>query len=321
MTLGLLLVRKGHVVRMWEKNPERQDLLLSTRTVPDLPESVKIPSELSLYGDVARAVIDAEAIVLALPTQALRDSLALLARQARPELKTLLVSVMKGIEIGTRKRVSEVIREFLPRNPLAVLTGPGIPFDVARGDPTSLVVAATEPGKAQLVRDNFSTDNLRIYSSEDLTGLELGGALKNVMAIAAGIIDGMGLGLNAKSALLTRGLYEVSRLGIALNANPLTFAGLSGIGDLIVTAFSPLSRNHQFGMAIAQGRSVNETIAALSGVAEGYYTCKAAYELANRLNIELPITSELHRILYESEHPRDSIRRLLSRSLKSETWG
>ena len=318
MTLALLLDRKGHKVKMWEKNEARLQRLVATRVVPDLPETSRVPDSLTISGQLPEVVAGAEIEILALPTQALRENLDLLrgALSGGP----IVLSVMKGIEIGTRKRVTEIIREYLPRVRIAALTGPGIPYDVAAGDPTSLVVAAPVETDAQVIRDAFAAENLRIYSSNDLVGAELGGALKNVMAIAAGISDGIGLGINAKSALITRGLYEMTRLGICLGANPMTFAGLSGIGDLIVTAFSPKSRNHQFGMAIAQGKTIVETIASLSGVAEGYYTCQAAYELANRYNIELPITTELHRILYDSERPQDSIKRLLSRSLKSESW-
>lgn len=316
--LALLLDRRGHQVRMWEFNPERLAALKATRQVPDLPDNARLPDSILLTDRIAEATDSAGCVVLALPTQTLRQNLARL-----PEVMTgspILLSVMKGIEIGTRLRVSEIIRKVLPRARIAVLTGPGIPWDVAAGDPTSLLVAAPNESDAQLVRDNFSGENLRLYSTIDLVGAELGGALKNVMAIAAGIVDGMRLGINAKSAMLTRGLYEITRLGIAQGANPMTFAGLSGIGDLIVTGFSPRSRNYRFGVAIAEGKSVETAIAALSGVAEGYYTCQAAYELAAAACVELPITNELHRILYESTSPKDSIKRLLSRSLKSETW-
>jgi glycerol-3-phosphate dehydrogenase (NAD(P)+) len=318
MALGMLLDRKGRKVTMWEKNPERLARLRTDRTVPDLPPTALIPDSVILTDSIADAVRDADAVVLALPTQALRENLGLL--RGKLTSNPIVVSVMKGIEISTRKRVSEIIKEFLPRTRIAVLTGPGIPYDVAKGDPTSLVVASAVEDVSQTIRDSFSAENLRIYSSSDLVGAELGGALKNVTIIAAGIADGIGLGLNAKSALLTRGLYEITRLGVCLGANPMTFAGLSGVGDLIVTAFSPRSRNHQFGLAIAQGRTADEAAASLSGVAEGYYTCRAAYDLANRFNVELPITAELHSILYESRSPRESIRKLISRSLKSELW-
>lgn len=316
--LALLLSRRGHQVRMWEFSAERLAALQSTRVAPDLPDSARLPDTVVLTDRLPDALAAAGAVVLALPTQTLRANLDCLADVLTGN--PIIVSVMKGIEIGTRLRVSEIILRALPKARIAVLTGPGIPYDVAAGDPTSLVVAAPSESDAQLIRDNFSGDNLRLYSTTDLVGAELGGALKNVMAIAAGIVDGIGLGINAKAAMLTRGLYEITRLGIAQGANPMTFAGLSGIGDLIVTGFSPRSRNYRFGVAIAEGKSVAEAIAALSGVAEGYYTCQAAYELAAHARVELPITTELHRILYESAQPKDSIKRLLSRSLKSETW-
>jgi glycerol-3-phosphate dehydrogenase (NAD(P)+) len=254
MALALLLERRGHVIRLWEKDPERRNRLAANRIVPDLPETARIPDSLLPSGDLADVVKDAEVIVLALPTQALRENL----RRLRDALtgQPIILSVMKGIEIGTRKRISEIIREFLPRLPIAVLTGPGIPYDTVAGDPTSLVVAASAETTAQIIRDNFSVANLRVYSSNDLVGVELGGALKNVMAVAAGMIDALGLGLNAKSALITRGLYEIIRLGVSAGANPMTFTGLAGVGDLIVTAFSPRSRNYRLGQAIGLGQSV-----------------------------------------------------------------
>ena len=318
MTLAILLADKGIRVRMWEKSDTRRESLLRTRTVPDLPESVRIPESVAISPNLAEVLSGAEIVVLAVPAQALRECLSNL--KSLLTRKPIVVSVMKGIELGTRKRVSQIIEEALPRTRIAVLTGPGIPYEVARGDPTSLVAAARTEEIAVVIRDSFSTANLRIYSSGDVVGAELGGALKNVIAIAAGIADGIGLGINAKSALLTRGLYEIMRLGTCLGANPMTLAGLSGMGDLIVTAFSPRSRNHQFGLAIARGESVEATIASLSGVAEGYYTCRGACELANRFQVDLPVITETYHILYESERPQDSIRRLLSRTLKAEVW-
>ncbi|MEO0107582.1 MAG: NAD(P)H-dependent glycerol-3-phosphate dehydrogenase [candidate division WOR-3 bacterium] len=317
--LAILLVRKGHDVRLWEADAERLSRLLESRRLPDLPSDCLIPETVLVTGELDRAIQDARIIVLALPTQALRSNLPQVARLSKKEM--LILSVMKGLEIGTKKRVSQIVAEFLPRNRVAILTGPGIPHDVARGDPTSLVIAAEQEAVATLVRDEFSVDNLRLYSSTDVVGAEMGGACKNVIAIAAGIADGIGLGINAKAALLTRGLYEIMRLATCVGANPMTLAGLSGMGDLVVTAFSPHSRNYQLGIAVAQGQEVAQTLAGLSGVAEGYYTCRAVLELANRFNVDLPLTHETHRILYQSVRPGESIRRLLNRTLKSEHWG
>ncbi len=318
LALGIRLAANGHDISLWEFNPANIDRLTSTRRHPDLPESVSVPAEVLVTKDLARVVATAQVIVFAVPS----DSLAGVVRQVKdlspgPQA---LVTVTKGIEPKTLKRLSVTISGAMPELPVVVLAGPGIPYDVALGDPTSLVAASTNDTAAAAVRDAFTGGSLRVYSHGDVVGVELGAALKNVIAIAAGVADGIGLGINAKAALLTRGLAEISRLGLAFNANPLTFAGLSGMGDLIVTAFSDHSRNHTLGVAIGRGAKTTIALASLAGVAEGATTVRSARALAGAQRVEMPITEEVYRMLYEDLSPRDSMARLLRRSPRQEIW-
>ena len=318
LALSIRLAEKGLDVALWEFNQANLDRLQSTRRHPDLPASLTMPPTLSVTGDLAGAASAARLVVFAVPSDGLTDSARLLkALNVRPEA---LVTVTKGIEPRTLKRLSVTINEIFPTLPAVVLAGPGIPYDVALGDPTSLVAASTSEAAAALVRDQLTGGSLRVYSHGDVVGVELGAALKNVIAIAAGIGDGIGLGINAKAALLTRGLAEITRLGLAYNANPLTFAGLSGMGDLVVTAFSDHSRNHALGVAIGRGESPAAALARLSGVAEGATTARSARALAGSQRIEMPITEEVCRILYEGASPRDSLARLLRRNPRQEIW-
>ena len=318
LALGIKLAEKGLSVLLWEFSQANLDRLRSTGHHPDLPESVTIPETMSVMDNLGSVVASAELVVFAVPS----DTLAGVVRQVKalnPKPQAL-VTVTKGIEPKSLKRLSVTITEALLALPVVVLAGPGIPYDVALGDPTSLVAASANGTAATLVRDSFTGGNLRVYSHGDVVGVELGAALKNVIAIAAGVADGIGLGINAKAALLTRGLAEMTRLGLAFNANPLTFAGLSGMGDLIVTAFSDHSRNHALGVAIGRGEPAAEALSKLSGVAEGAITVRSARTLAGNQRVEMPITEEVYRMLYEDVSPRDSMARLLRRSPRQEIW-
>jgi glycerol-3-phosphate dehydrogenase (NAD(P)+) len=318
LALGVRLAANGHEVSLWEFNATNLERLTSTRNHPDLPESVSVPVSVAVTNDLGRAITCAQLIVFAVPSV----TLAGVVRQVkdlnpRPQA---IVTVTKGIEPKTLKRLSVTISDALPSQPVVVLAGPGIPYDVALGDPTSLVAASASDTAAALVRDTFTDGNLRVYSHGDVVGVELGAALKNVIAIAAGVADGIGLGINAKAALLTRGLAEITRLGLAFNANPMTFAGLSGMGDLIVTAFSDHSRNHKLGESIGRGEKTTTAIASLAGVAEGATTVRSARTLAGSQRVEMPITEEVYRMLYEGVSPNDSMTRLLRRSPRQEIW-
>jgi glycerol-3-phosphate dehydrogenase (NAD(P)+) len=315
LALGIRLAANGHDISMWEFSRENLARLNSTRRHPDLPEDVVT---VSVTNDLSDAVANAQVIVFAVPSDTLADAV-LQVKSLNPKPR-VLVTVTKGIEPKTLRRLSVTIQEELSALPVVVLAGPGIPYDVALGDPTSLVAASTDEAAAALVRDTFTGGNLRVYSHADVVGVELGAALKNVVAIAAGVADGIGLRINAKAALLTRGLAEITRLGLAFNANPLTFAGLSGMGDLIVTAFSDHSRNHALGMAVGRGEATATALSGLAGVAEGAITVRSARALAGNQRVEMPITEEVYRMLYEGVSPRDSMARLLRRSPRQEIW-
>ena len=318
LALGIRLAANGHEVSLWEFNRANLERLASTRRHPDLPEDVTVPTTVSVTSNLGGAVAAAQVVVFAVPSETLADVVRQVrALNPRPQM---LVTVTKGIEPKSLKRLSVTISGVLPALPVVVLAGPGIPYDVALGDPTSLVAASATETAAATVRDAFTGGNLRVYSHGDVVGVELGAALKNVIAIAAGVADGIGLRINAKAALLTRGLAEITRLGLAFNANPLTFAGLSGMGDLIVTAFSDHSRNHALGVAVGRGEPAAQALSGLSGVAEGAVTVRSARALAGAQRVEMPITEEVYRMLYEGISPRDSMARLLRRSPRQEIW-
>lgn len=319
ISLALILDRKGLAVKMWEYNSERARALNKTRRIPELPEKITIPKQITITNNLAEVVADAEILIFVVPSQTLREAVAVVF-DTKQDVSTIFVSAVKGIDQKNLRRMSEVIREKFTKAKPVVLAGPGIPYDVIAGSPTSLVAASEDAKAGTLVQEVFSFENLRVYFHPDVIGVELGGAFKNVIAIAAGICDGLGLGINAKAALLTRGLAEISRLGIAMNANPLTFAGLSGMGDLIVTAFSTHSRNWQVGNGLAQGKKIAEIMAGLPGIAEGVETAKAALGLANKFHVELPLTEEINKILFENSKPEESLGRLFKRRLKFEIW-
>jgi glycerol-3-phosphate dehydrogenase (NAD(P)+) len=236
---------------------------------------------------------------------------------------TLLVSASKGIEIASHKRMTEILAEELPaaQKRIATLSGPNLSREVADGKPTAAVVASSEMEVAIRVRTLLTTSTFRVYSSKDVVGVELGGALKNIIAICAGITEGLGYGENAKAAIATRGLAEISRLGIAAGANPLTFLGLAGIGDLIATCSSPLSRNHQLGRRLAGGEKLSDILQSTRSVTEGVSTTKAALELATRYNVEMPITKQLSLVLFEGLHPHKAVQELMMRDPKGELEG
>lgn len=320
LALALKLTERKFTMALYDTNPKAVERLLSTRRHPDLPENAQIPDKVIVANEINPVLSQAEMVVFALPSTALAEAAEAVNEVIREFGVRVLVSASKGIDPKSKRRLSVVLKSIFPFLPVVVLAGPAMPYDVAQGDPTSLVAVSEDENAAQFVRETFTTTNLRVYSHTDVVGTELASAFKNVLAIAAGIADGLGLKLNAKSALLTRGLAEITRLGLAFNANPLTFAGLAGMGDLIVTAFSPHSRNHQLGVAIGKGATLTEAQTSLTGVAEGVSAAKTGRELAQKLQVEMPITEEVYRILYEGAKPQESIERLLKRPLKKEFY-
>jgi glycerol-3-phosphate dehydrogenase (NAD(P)+) len=230
------------------------------------------------------------------------------------------VSATKGIETDTLDFMHEVLAECLPERPLAVLSGPSFAREVYDGEPTAVVAASEDLRHAETAQDVFATPRFRIYTNTDVIGAELGGSLKNVIAIAAGVLEGLGMGHNPRAALITRGLAEITRLGEALGADPHTFAGLAGMGDLVLTAFGPQSRNHSLGVALGQGESLEEYVTRRRTVAEGVNTARAAVRLAERIGVELPISTKVAEILFEGKPPREAVAELMRRHLKAERW-
>lgn len=319
LALAAHLGRHGHHVRLYEPSPSLLARTLNTRSHPDLPISWHLPPELVISPDPAEVLHESELIVFATPSSEL-GAAAQAVVSLLPACTRTVVSVTKGIDPQTLRRTSNRLQELFSKRPTVILAGPAIPYDFAAGDPTSLVAASDDVSAAELVRTIFTAGHLRVYSHNDVAGTELGAAFKNVIALAAGIATAIGLRINAKAALLTRGLTEITRLGLALNCNPLTFAGLSGMGDLIVTAFSEHSRNYQLGLAVGHGVPPAKAMSDLNGVAEGFTTAKAGFELGRRLGVELPITEQVFRILHEGAQPTESLGQLLRRPPKKELW-
>lgn len=320
-TLALLLAQKGIATTLWEHRPERAAEMRRARENTLFLPGFRFPDGLDVTANVAEAVQGKDMLLLVTPSQRMRENVRLIAPYVGAE--TLLVSASKGIEVDTLKRMTEVIAEGIPeaRNRIAALSGPNISREVAEGKPTAAVVAASEQDVAVRVRTLLSSSRFRVYTSTDVVGVELGGALKNIIAIGAGFNEGMGFGENAKAAFITRGVAEIARLGIAAGAHPLTFTGLAGIGDLIATCASPLSRNQQLGRRLASGEKLEEILASTHTVAEGISTTKAALQLAARHNVELPITEQLSHVLFDGLDPRKAVPELMMRDPKDEMEG
>jgi glycerol-3-phosphate dehydrogenase (NAD(P)+) len=325
-SLSIVLGRKGtHRVRLWAHEKEVRDSI-SSRRVNELflPEHA-VPERVSVTGSFDEAIHDAEIVVSVMPSQHCRG----LFQKMRPFLKPgmLFVSATKGLEEGTLLRMTEVIAVvvgsdggFPPR--IGALSGPTFAKEVARGDPTAITIASRDTGLAETVQREFGDPRFRVYTNTDVAGVELGGALKNIIAIAAGVCDGLGLGHNSIAALITRGLAEMTRLVIACGGRQDTMSGLAGLGDLVLTCTGGLSRNRSVGVELGRGRQLPEIIAAMHGmVAEGVFTTHAAVELARVRGVEMPITAQMDAILHHGKSPRDAIHELMTRSAKSEMGG
>jgi glycerol-3-phosphate dehydrogenase (NAD(P)+) len=309
--LARVLHANRHEIAIWGRNAEALRELAAGRNERYLP-GIELPRDWMCEPVLSRAVAGRECVVFAVPSDALRSLGHLLA-----ESKAILVSVTKGIEYDTGKTMCGVLRECVPNAAVASLSGPTFAAEVARGVPTAIVAASQDDGVRKTVQEIFHQPTFRVYRSHDLLGVEMGGALKNIIAIAAGVCDGLGFGDNSKAALITRGIAEVRRLGVACGAEPETFSGLSGLGDLTLTCFSSQSRNRQLGERIGRGEPAQ---AATSGgkLAEGVPTTRSAFRLARRLNVETPIIDEVHAMLYETKDPRRALVDLLSRDVKAE---
>lgn len=319
--LAISLAESGHDVRLWARRKEAADEMRVSRHNPVyLPEAV-IPETIHITHDLEDAVSGTTIWLMAIPSQGVRSVADRLIPHFNDDI--LLVSVAKGIENGTLMTTSEVLQDvFKTASPaqIAVLYGPSHAEEVAQRCPTTVVSAASHLSTAERVQDIFMTPTLRVYANPDLRGVEIAGSVKNVLAIAAGISDGVGYGDNAKAAILTRGLAEIKRLGVAMGANEGTFGGLAGIGDMVVTCMSTLSRNRNLGYAIGQGKSLEEVQEEMTMVAEGVRTTSSVMELASRLDVEMPITAAVHSILFEGVPPKEAVRQLMMRSAKQEEW-
>ncbi len=312
--LAILWAQRGNDITLWGHNPDRMSRLKASRKAAALANA-EIPASIRLTSDLADCA-DADLFVLVTPSTALRAVATALQTVAKPE--AVLLSCSKGIEHGTGLRMSEILAELLPSHIVAVLSGPNLAIEVARGLPGASVLGCRQVECAEELQRHLGSPRFRIYSSDETAGIELGGALKNVYAITAGASDGLGFGDNSKSALVTRCLAEMLRLGTAMGGQPTTFYGLSGAGDLIATCFSQHSRNRRVGEQIGRGATVDEITASMGMVAEGIPTTKSAYECARRIGIETPVIDQAYAMLYEGRKPQEALQELLSRGQKPE---
>jgi glycerol-3-phosphate dehydrogenase (NAD(P)+) len=311
------LGRQGHKVRLWVYEPELLGILQTEQENSMFLPGVKLSGNLEFFGEVAEAIKGAKIIVMAVPSHVFRQVLTSLA--ATELAASIIVGASKGIENDTLLTMEGVVREVLgPTCPYTILSGPSFAKEVAQGQPTVVTAASRQKQAAKSIQQLFSSPTFRVYTTFDVTGVELGGALKNVMALGAGILGGLGLGANPRAALITRGLAEISRLGSRLGANPMTLSGLSGLGDLVLTCTSTQSRNYQVGVQLGSGKKLPEILASMQMVAEGVKTAAATHFLAQKLGVEMPIVEQVYRTLYENQSPRDAVKTLMTRALKDE---
>jgi len=317
--LANLLALKGFDVTLWAYESEVKEQILKLRENPFFLPGVKLSADLAVTNVLAEAAGAKDLVLVVVPSHVMRATAEKMATHVAGD--AIVVSASKGIEIKTHLTMSAILKEMLPQvDPakLAVLSGPTFAREVARNVPTVVTVACNDPGVAERVQHTFATPYFRVYTHDDLIGVELGGAVKNVIAIAAGIIDGLGLGLNTRAAMITRGLAEIRRLGVKLGANPHTFAGLAGMGDLVLTCTGDLSRNYSVGKKIGEGKHLDEILAEMRMVAEGVKTAKSVYNLSCELGVDMPISHEVYHILYDGLNPKEAVRRLMNRDLKNE---
>ncbi|MGE4560656.1 MAG: NAD(P)H-dependent glycerol-3-phosphate dehydrogenase [Desulfobulbus sp.] len=317
--LALLLARKGMHVTLWDKGVEHIQTLSKDRENKRYQPGHAFPEPLAVTEDLSKAVEGAECVVMVVPSHGYREVYQHLY-PLLPE-NTLLVSAVKGIEIASGLTMTGVMLQEAADNKqlhLGVLSGPSFAKEVADRQPTAVTVAFADLHAAQTVQQLFSTDSFRVYSSNDVIGLEISGAMKNVIAIAAGICDGLGYGLNTRAALMTRGLAEITRMGVALGGQQQTFAGLGGMGDLVLTCTGDLSRNRTVGLKLGSGLTLDQALSEMKMVAEGVKTTKSCYALAKRLKVEMPILEQVYQVLYEDKKCSDAVRELFQRDLKHE---
>lgn len=318
-TLADLLAKKGHEVTLWAYEPELVLEMRNNRENNLFLPGIRLDDGLAFTNDLEEAYRGCSMVLCVVPSQLVRrvmeNSIAFIPKEA------IIVSASKGIEVDTLAVVSEIYHEVLPPEQyarFAALSGPSFAREVAQEMPTAVTAASESEEVARRVQEAFTTSYFRVYRNADVIGVELGGAIKNVIAIAAGISDGLGFGSNTRAALITRGLAEMTRLGLAMGAQPSTFAGLAGMGDLVLTCTGDLSRNRSVGIQIGQGRKLDEILGEMRMVAEGVKTTESAYNLARKLGVEMPIIEQMYRMLYENKPAREAVLELMTRNLKAE---
>ncbi|MFY1068373.1 NAD(P)H-dependent glycerol-3-phosphate dehydrogenase [Enterococcus sp. AD013-P3] len=317
--LAQVLAENGHDVRIWGNLPAQIDEINTYHTNRHYLPDVKIPESITAHKELADAIADCDAVLFVVPTKAIRVVAQEFAQKAKNT--PVIIHASKGLEQDSHKRISEVLIEEIPadkRKAVVVLSGPSHAEEVVKHDITTITAASTDDAAAKYVQDLFMNDYFRIYTNDDVIGVETGAALKNIIAIGAGAIAGLGFGDDAKAAIMTRGLAEISRLGVAMGANPLTFIGLSGVGDLIVTCTSVHSRNWRAGNLLGKGHKLEEVLDNMGMIVEGVSTTKAAMELAQQLNVEMPITETIYGVLYEGDDVKDAAKNIMLRDGKEE---
>jgi glycerol-3-phosphate dehydrogenase (NAD(P)+) len=326
IALAVLLRGRGHAVRMWEYNEKDAIMLDNKREHSVKLPGIIIPEDVMITNSIAKAIESADFVICVVPSQTMRATLKLMVASVAPEILSKIdgwIIASKGVECETLKLMSDVLMEEIPgltEEKVVVLSGPSHAEEVSRGIPTTVVAASKNPALAIKIQQGFSTETFRIYTNADVIGVELAASVKNVIALAAGISDGLGLGDNTKGALLTRGMVEMIRLGKKMGAEESTFFGLAGIGDLITTCISRHSRNRNMGELIASGMGLEAALSKMVMVAEGVETTKSVYRLAQKFNIEMPITVEVYKALFENEPPRQAIKNLMMRQFRPERW-
>ena len=315
--LAISLARRGgHEIRLWSHTAALADQIRDTGTNEQFLPGCVVPMDVSVTSDIARAIFEADIVLCVTPSEYLRSVFGNIAPVL--DRDQIIVSATKGLEEGTLLRMSQVLAS-MASNPIAVLSGPSFAAEVAQGIPTAVVAASAAPGVAQTIQKEFSSGSLRLYTNDDVAGVELGGALKNVIALAAGVVNGLELGHNSAAALITRGIAEITRLAVACGGRRQTLAGLSGVGDLVLTCTGSLSRNRTVGTELGKGRALPEILREMNGkVAEGIRSTSAALGLASRYGVEMPITEQMHAILHERKSPNEAIRELMARPGRDE---
>jgi glycerol-3-phosphate dehydrogenase (NAD(P)+) len=322
MTIGVILANKGTKVDLLARTQKEAVDLHNTGLKSEGFVLNDMPANFRVIEDPREALIDSKAVILAVPSQTMRTNVKIISKFLSKSI--LIASAAKGLEIGSKKRMTQVIAEEIDpklKHNICVLSGPNLAREIVLGLPAATIVAAEDDKVSRAVQKLLTTPSLCVFTHHDVIGVELGGTLKNIIALGAGMADGLGYGDNAKAAFITRGLTEVSALGTAMGANPLTFSGLAGLGDLIATCSSPLSRNHFMGVELTKGRTAEEIASTMDGVAEGVNTTRVAWELAHGLGLEMPITEKIYRVLFEGLNPREAAQELMSAQVDHELTG